>query len=188
MNTVLARNWWALALRGVLAIVFGVLAFVNPGLTLGALILLFGAYSLVDGVFAIIAGLRAAQRHERWWPFALEGLASIAVGIVAFLMPLAAAFALLMIASAWSIVTGILRIAAAIRLRREIKGEWLLILNGLLSVAFGVVIAIFPGAGLVWLVWVIGMYAIIFGVILVALGFRLRSHGAKVAAGRARAR
>ena len=88
MNMVLARNWWALALRGVLAIVFGVLAFVNPGLTLGALVLLFGAYSLVDGVFAIIAGLRAAQRHERWWPFALEGLASIVVGIFASVMPL----------------------------------------------------------------------------------------------------
>jgi uncharacterized membrane protein HdeD (DUF308 family) len=188
MNMVLARNWWALALRGVLAIVFGVLAFVNPGLTLGALILLFGAYSLVDGVFAIIAGLRAAQRHERWWPFALEGLASIAVGIVAFLMPLAAAFALLMIASAWSIVTGIFRIAGAIRLRREIRGEWLLILNGLLSVAFGVVIAIFPGAGLATLVWLIGMYAIVFGIILVALGFRLRGHGAKVAASHARTR
>jgi uncharacterized membrane protein HdeD (DUF308 family) len=182
MNMALARNWWAVSLRGVLAIVFGVLAFVNPGLTLGALILLFGAYSLVDGVFAIVAGLRAAQRHERWWPLALEGLASIVVGIIAFLMPLAAAFALLMIVSAWSIVTGILRIAAAIRLRREIKGEWLLILNGLLSVAFGVVIAIAPGAGVVTLVWLIGMYAIIFGVILVALGFRLRGHGARAAA------
>ena len=188
MNMVLARNWWALVLRGVLAIVFGVLAFVNPGLTLSTLILLFGAYSLVDGVFAIIAGLRAAQRHERWWPFALEGLASIVVGILAFVMPLAAAFALLMIASAWSIVTGVLRIAAAIRLRREINGEWLLILNGLLSVAFGIVIVLFPGAGLVTLVWLIGMYAIIFGVILVALGFRLRGHGAKVATGAARAR
>ena len=93
-----------------------------------------------------------------------------------------------MLVSAWSIVTGIFRIAAAIRLRREIQGEWLLILNGLLSVAFGVVIALFPGAGLVTLVWLVGMYAIIFGVILVALGFRLRGHGAKVAAGRARAR
>ena len=93
-----------------------------------------------------------------------------------------------MIASAWSIVTGIFRIAAAIRLRREIEGEWLLILNGLLSVAFGIVIVILPGAGLVWLVWMVGLYAIVFGVILVALGFRLRGHGAKVAAGRARAR
>jgi uncharacterized membrane protein HdeD (DUF308 family) len=188
MNMVLARNWWAVLLRGLLAILFGVLAFVNPGLTLGALILLFGAYSLVDGVFAIIAGLRAAQRHERWWPFALEGLADIAVGIIAFVMPLAAAFALLLIVSAWSIVTGILRIAAAIRLRREIQGEWLLILNGVLSVAFGVIIAVVPGAGLVTLVWLIGIYAIVFGVILVALAFRLRGHRARGGAGAARAR
>ena len=188
MNMVLARNWWAVLLRGLLAILFGVLAFVNPGLTLGALILLFGAYSLVDGVFAIIAGLRAAQRHERWWPFALEGLASIVVGIIAFAMPLAAAFALLMIAAAWSIVTGLFRIAAAIRLRREIQGEWLLILNGILSVAFGVIIAVAPAAGLMTLVWLVGIYAIVFGVVLVALAFRLRGHRARVAAGTARAR
>jgi uncharacterized membrane protein HdeD (DUF308 family) len=188
MNMVLARNWWALALRGVLAIVFGVLAFVNPGITLAALVLLFGAYSLVDGVFAIIAGLRAAQRHERWWPFALEGLASIVVGIIAFLMPAAAAFALLMLASAWSIVTGVFRIAAAIRLRKQIQGEWLLILNGILSVAFGVIIALFPGAGLVTLVWLIGFYAVLFGIILLALAFRLRGHTAKVGAKPAGAR
>jgi uncharacterized membrane protein HdeD (DUF308 family) len=188
MNMVLARNWWALVLRGVLAIVFGVLALVNPLVTLTTLVLLFGAYSLVDGVFAIIAGLRAAQRHERWWPFALEGLASIVVGLVAFVFPAATAFALLMLVSVGSIVTGIFRIAAAIRLRKEIQGEWLLILNGLLSVAFGIVIVARPGVGLVTLVWLIGMYAIIFGIILVALGFRVRGHGAKVAAGRARAR
>ena len=188
MNMVLARNWWALVLRGVLAIVFGVLAFVNPGITLATLVLLFGAYSLVDGVFAIIAGLRAAQRHERWWPFALEGLACIVVGLFTFVAPAATAFALLMLVSAWAIVTGVFRIAAAIRLRKEIQGEWLLILNGLLSVVFGIVIIARPGAGLVTLVWLIGMYAIIFGVILVALGFRLRGHGAKVATGPARAR
>jgi uncharacterized membrane protein HdeD (DUF308 family) len=188
MNMLLARNWWALLIRGVLAVVFGVIAFLNPGITLAALVLLFGAYSLVDGVFSIVAGLRAAQRHERWWPFALEGLLSIAVGIIAFLMPAAAAFALLMLASAWSIVTGLFRIAAAIRLRREIEGEWLLILNGALSVAFGVVIALWPAAGLVTLVWLVGFYAIVFGVILIALAFRLRSHGLRHPARPARAR
>jgi uncharacterized membrane protein HdeD (DUF308 family) len=188
LNVVLARNWWALLIRGVLAVVFGVLAFVNPGVTLATLVLLFGAYSLVDGVFSIVAGLRAAQRHERWWPFALEGLLSIVVGIIAFAMPAATAFALLMLASAWSIVTGLFRIAAAIRLRREIEGEWLLILNGVLSVAFGVVIALFPGPGLVTVVWLVGFYAIVFGVILIALAFRLRSHGARHPARAARAR
>ena len=188
MNMLLARNWWALLIRGVLAVVFGVIAFLNPGITLAALVLLFGAYSLVDGVFSIVAGLRAAQRHERWWPFALEGLLSIAVGIIAFLMPGATAFVLLMLASAWSIVTGLFRIAAAIRLRREIQGEWLLILNGALSVAFGVVIALWPAAGLVTLMWLVGFYAIVFGVILIALAFRLRSHGARHPARPARAR
>ena len=188
MNMLLARNWWALLIRGVLAVVFGVIAFVNPLITLTALVILFGAYSLVDGVFSIIAGLRAAQRHERWWPFALEGLLSIAVGIIAFVFTTATAFALLMLASAWSIVTGLFRIAAAIRLRREIEGEWLLILNGVLSVAFGVVIALWPAAGLVTLVWVVGFYAIVFGVILIALGFRLRSHAARHPAQPARRR
>ena len=182
MNMVLARNWWALALRGVLAILFGVLAFITPGITLAALVLLFGAYSLVDGVFAIIAGLRAARRQERWWPLALEGLASIAAGILIFLIPAAAAFALLLLFSAWSILTGLLRIAAAVRLRKEIEGEWLLILNGLLSVAFGIIILVFPAVGLVTLVWLLGAYAVVFGILLVALGFRLRSHGQAAAA------
>jgi uncharacterized membrane protein HdeD (DUF308 family) len=188
MNVLLARNWWALLIRGVLAVAFGALAFVNPGITLAALILLFAAYSLVDGVFAIVAGLRAAQRQERWWPFALEGLLSIVVGIIAFLMPAAAAFGLLMLVSAWSIVTGLFRIAAAIRLRREIEGEWLLILNGILSVAFGVVIVIWPAVGLLTVMWLIGVYAIVFGIILIALAFRLRSHGARHPAPPARAR
>jgi len=188
MNMVLARNWWALALRGVLAIVIGLIAFLQPGLFVASLVLLFGAYAIVDGVFAIIAGIRAAERHERWWPFALEGLLDIAAGLIAFLLPAAAAFALLFLISAWSIVSGVFRITAAIRLRRQIQGEWLLILNGILSVAFGVVIFAFPGVGLVTVAWIIGMYAIVFGVILVALGFRLRGHGARGRVARAGAR
>jgi len=187
MNMVLARNWWALALRGVLAIVIGLIAFLQPGVFVASLVLLFGAYAIVDGVFAIIAGIRAAERHERWWPFALEGLLDIVAGIIAFLLPAAAAFALLFLISAWSIVSGVFRITAAIRLRKEIEGEWLLILNGILSVAFGIVIFAFPVIGLVTVAWIIGMYAIVFGVILVALGFRLRGH-ARGRAARAAAR
>jgi uncharacterized membrane protein HdeD (DUF308 family) len=176
MDMVLARNWWALALRGALAVLFGVLAFIVPGVTLGVLILLFGAYSLVDGVFAILAGLRAAQRHERWWPLALEGLVDIVVGVIALAMPAAAALALLYVVSAWAIVTGVFRIAAAVRLRREIQGEWFLILNGVLSVLFGVAIIVFPAVGLVTLVWIVGMYAVLVGVVFLALAFRLRGH------------
>ena len=176
MNMVLVRNWWALALRGLAAIVFGLIAFLNPGVTLAALVLLFGAYALVDGVFSIIAGIRAAERHERWWPFALEGLASILVGVIAFVMPAAAAFALLWFVSAWAILTGVIRISAAVRLRKEIEGEWMLILNGAFSVLLGIVIIFRPRAGLITLVWVLGAYAIVYGIMLVGLGFRLRGH------------
>jgi uncharacterized membrane protein HdeD (DUF308 family) len=176
MNLVLVRNWWALALRGAAAVLFGLIAFLMPGVTLAALVLLFGAYSLIDGVFSIIAGIRAAERHERWWPFVLEGLLSIVVGLIAFLMPAAAAFALLFVVAAWAIITGVLRIGAAIRLRKEIRGEWMLILNGALSVILGILIIVIPGAGLVTLIWWLGAYAVIWGITLITLAFRLRAH------------
>lgn len=179
MNSVLIRNWWAVALRGALAILFGILAILMPGVTLAAMVLIFGAYSVVDGVFALVAGLRAARHHERWWHLALEGIVDLVVGVIALAIPLATALALLYLVSAWAIVTGLFRIAAAIRLRKEIEGEWLLVLNGALSVLFGIVIMAYPGAGLVTLVWLLGMYAMLFGIILVTLGFRLRSHGAR---------
>src|SRR5262245_42521860 len=188
MNMVLVRNWWALLIRGLAAIVFGLIAFFAPGVTVAALVIVFGAYALVDGVFAIVAGLRAAQRHERWWPFALEGLAHIVVGLITFTLPAVTAFALLLLVSAWAIVTGVFRIAAAVRLRKEIEGAWLLIFNGFCAVFVGVVIMVFPGAGLVTLVWLIGVYAIIFGIILLALAFRLRGHRAKLGARPAGAR
>jgi uncharacterized membrane protein HdeD (DUF308 family) len=176
MNLVLVRNWWVLALRGAAAVLFGLIAFLMPGVTLAALVLLFGAYSLIDGVFTIIAGIRAAERHERWWPFVLEGLLSIVVGLIAFLMPAAAAFALLFVVAAWAIITGVLRISAAIRLRKEIRGEWMLILNGALSVILGILIIVIPGAGLVTLIWWLGAYAVIWGITLIMLAFRLRAH------------
>lgn len=176
MNMVLVRNWWALALRGVAAILLGLFAFLVPGVTLAALVLLFGAYALVDGIFAIIAGIRAAERHERWWPLALEGVVDIIVGIISFVVPLATALALLYLVAFWAIFTGVFRIAAAVRLRKEIRGEWFLILNGLLAVVFGVLVVAMPGAGLVTLVWLLGAYALVIGVFLVGLAFRLRSH------------
>ena len=176
MNMVLVRNWWALGLRGLAAIVFGLIAFLAPGFMALWLAFLFGAYALVDGVFSIIAGIRAAERHERWWPFALEGLASILVGVIALVMPVAAALALVYLVSAWAILTGVFRISAAIRLRREIQGEWMLILNGALSVLLGVLIVRRPGAGLITLMWVLGVYAMVYGIVLVGLAFKLRGH------------
>ena len=172
---VLSRNWWALALRGVAAIVFGLLAFILPGITLTALILLFSAYMLVDGVFAIVAAVRAEERDTRWWLLLAEGVLGVLAGIVAFVWPGLTALALLYLVAAWSIITGILQIVGAIRLRREIEGEWALILGGVLSVIFGVLLAVLPGPGILALLWLIGAYALVSGVLLIILAFRVRN-------------
>lgn len=174
---VLARNWWALVARGGIAILFGILAFVWPGLTVVALVILFGAFALVDGAFALVAAWRAAERRRPWWPMALEGLAGVALGVLAFVWPGVTAFALLYLIAAWAILTGIFEIAAAVRLRKEIRGELFLALTGVASVAFGVLVILFPGTGAVAVVWAIAAYAVVFGVLLVALGLRLRGWG-----------
>lgn len=173
---VLSRNWWALALRGLAAVLLGLAAFLLPGITLAALILLFGAYMLVDGVFAIVAAVRAAGREARWWLLLGEGILGVLAGIVALVWPGLTALALLYFVAAWAIVTGILKIVGAIRLRKEIEGEWALILGGALSVLFGVLLAVIPApAGILSLLWLIGAYAVAFGVVLIILAFRLRN-------------
>jgi uncharacterized membrane protein HdeD (DUF308 family) len=175
MTTVLGRNWWALLVRGIAAVLFGVIAFVMPAVTLAVLVYLFGAYAIVDGIFAIVAAVRAAERHERWWSLALQGIVDIAAGVIAFIWPGATALALLFIVAFWAIVTGVIEVWAAIRLRREIEGEWLLILSGTLSVLFGIALLVLPAAGLVVLVVWIGAYAVISGIVMIALAFRVRS-------------
>jgi uncharacterized membrane protein HdeD (DUF308 family) len=175
MTTVLARNWWALAVRGVLAVLFGLIAFIMPGVTLAAIVLLFGAYAIIDGILTIVAAVRALEHHERWGGLLLEGIVDIIAGIIAFVWPAATALALLFLVAFWAIVTGVLEIIAAIRLRKDVKGEWLLILNGVLSLVFGGVLLALPGAGLLVIVWWIGAYAIVFGIILIALAFKLRA-------------
>jgi uncharacterized membrane protein HdeD (DUF308 family) len=173
----LARNWWVVLLRGIAGIVFGIITFVAPGLSLAALVLLFGAYALVDGVLAAISAIRWRAETDRWWVILLEGLAGIAAGIVTFVWPGISALALLYVIAAWALVTGGLEIAAAIRLRRIITGEWLLVLIGILSMAVGVLLALFPSAGALALVIWIGAYVAAAGVLLIALAFRLRSWG-----------
>ncbi len=176
MVKVLTRSWWALALGGVAAVLFGILAFIWPNIALIVLVALFGAYALVDGIFSIVVAAEGAAHHQSWiWP-ALLGVAGIAAGIITFIRPGITALALLYVIAAWAIVTGVLEIVTAIYLRREMTNEWLLILAGALSVLFGVLlIVIGPPAGLLTLVWLIATYAIIVGVLRIGLAFRL--HG-----------
>jgi uncharacterized membrane protein HdeD (DUF308 family) len=182
---VLARNWWALVLRGLAAILFGVLAFAWPGITLFVLVLFFGAYMLVDGIFAIVAAVRAAGEEDRWWLLLIQGILGVLAGLVAIFWPGLTALALLYFIAAWAIVTGIMEIVAAIRLRREIEGEWALALSGALSVLFGVLLVVLPApAGLLSLVWLIGAYAVATGVLLLILAFRVRSEASKEAMAR----
>jgi len=175
MVEMLARNWWIVVLRGVLAVLFGIMCFAWPGITLAALVLLYGAYALVGGVFALVSAVVGRPLREPWWALLIEGVAGIAVGIMTFFWPGITALALLFLIAAWAIVTGVFQIVAAIRLRREIQGEWLLALSGLLSVLFGVALVVRPGAGALAVIWLIGAYSIAFGVLFIALGFRLRS-------------
>ena len=173
MITSLAQNWWTFTLRGVFAVLFGILAFVAPGATLTTLVWVFGFFAILNGAFALYAAWNL-RSFDRWWVFLLEGLLSIAAGVIAFVYPGAAALAFLSIIAAWAILVGILQIVAAIRLRQEIDNEWSLGLGGLLSVVFGVLLVVWPRSGLVAISWIIGIYAIAFGVMLIMLGSRLR--------------
>jgi uncharacterized membrane protein HdeD (DUF308 family) len=170
----LVKNWWAVALRGAAALVFGILTALWPDISLTALVLLFGSFAIVYGVFNIITAVRRRRGERRWWALLLEGLVSVAVGTVTLIMPDLTALALVYVIAAWAILTGILEIAAAIMLRPHIRGEWWLALAGVLSVAFGAVLAIWPGVGALALVLWIGAYAIVLGIVLIALGFKLR--------------
>jgi uncharacterized membrane protein HdeD (DUF308 family) len=170
----LARNWWALAIRGAAGIIFGILAFVMPGITLVTLILLFGAYAIIDGIFGLVAAFRGRAAEQPWWWLALEGLVSIGAGIVTFAWPGLTALVLVYVIAVWAVITGVLEIVTAIRLRQEISNEWWLVAGGVISVLFGVLLMAAPGTGALALIFWIGAYAIVFGALLVGLAFRLR--------------
>jgi uncharacterized membrane protein HdeD (DUF308 family) len=177
MASLVRRISWLFALRGIVAILFGVLTYIQPGLTLAALVILFGAYSLVDGVIAVFASLSNRREYPDWWIAFLSGLLSIGIGVITFLRPDLTALALLLLIAARALVVGVLEIAAAIQLRKVIQGEWLLILAGVASILFGLAVFLFPLAGALAVIWLIATYAIIYGVLQIVLAVHARNWG-----------
>lgn len=180
MLDLLTRRWWLITLRGVAVIIFGILAFAWPELTLLMLVLLFGAYVLIDGILSIVTGIASRGIRERWWVMILGGIASIIVGVLTFIWPNITALVLLYIIAAWALITGIFEIVFAIQIRRLISHEWLMILSGILSILFSLLLVFLPGPGALSLIWLIGAYALIFGIALVVFSLRLRSIGKKI--------
>jgi uncharacterized membrane protein HdeD (DUF308 family) len=176
MFDLLSRSWWTLVVRGIFAILFGILAFLWPGLTVVTLVIFFGAYALVDGIFAIVGAIGGWGKRDDHWLLLLGGLVGVGIGILTFRAPGVTTMLLVIYIAAWGLSTGILEIVAAIRLRNEIKGEWWLILSGIASVLFALLLMIFPGAGALSLIWLIASYAVVFGAMLIGLGLKLRWH------------
>jgi uncharacterized membrane protein HdeD (DUF308 family) len=174
MSNALARNWGLIALRGVAAIVFGLLTLFNPMLSLALLILFFGAYSLIDGLFTTVAAVSNRREERNWMALLISGILGIGIGLITFFWPRLTALALLLLIAIWAIIVGVGEIVAAIRLRKVIAGEWVLLLTGIVSVIFGIVLLLFPGAGALAMILWIGAFAVVFGVLRVVFAFRLR--------------
>ncbi len=178
----LSQHWWVVLLRGVLAILFGVMAWAWPGVTLAVLVLIWGAYALTDGIFEVLAGIRG-----KWGSLVVLGLLGIAAGVVAFVWPGITAITLIWVFAFWAIVAGILQVSAAIRLRREVRGEWLWIVSGAFTVLLGVLLLLNPGAGALSITWLIGSLAVAWGILLVVLAFKLKRLGTSLRIGPAAA-
>ncbi len=174
MSDALARNWWAIALRGVLAIIFGIVTFVLPGATMLSLVFVFAAYALLDGIFAITSAIRSAQRHERWGLLVVEGVIDLIAAAVAVAWPGLTILTFVLVIAVWALVTGALMTVAAFRLQLD-HGRWWLVLGGLVSILYGVLLIIAPLIGALVLTWWLGAYALVFGVLLLVLAFRLRA-------------
>lgn len=176
MASLLSQTWWVLLLRGIFAIIFGLLTWFFPGITLYVLIIFFGAYTLVDGIFGVIAAFQGKKTHSDWWWLLLWGILSIITGILTFFWPGLTAFVLLCLIAAWALVTGVFQIITAIKLRKSIQGEGWMILGGILSVLFGIALLAWPIEGVLAVTWLIGIYAFIFGVINIILAFRVHRY------------
>ena len=174
-----ARHWWTLALRGALAILFALIAFLHPFGAALALVIFFGAYSLVDGILALVAASRLSHQDENWQPLIMEGVIGVLFGVIAFASPAAIALALTYVVAAWAILTGVLEIVAAVRLRRVIADELFLVFTGVLSIVIGLVLLTDPTMGVAAAAYILGAYALLFGILLIALSLRLRGLAGK---------
>ncbi len=174
LHSRISANWWLFLARGIVAVLLAIATFAWPGIAIGVLVLLFGAYATVDGVLALGFAIRCAAKHERWLGLLLEGILGILVGVVVFVLPGAAALSLVLLVAFWAISTGVFEIFAAVRLRKEIEGEFWLALAGVLSIALGVWFLLEPGLGLLATVWTLAGYELLFGILLIGLAFRVR--------------
>lgn len=174
LSTVLSEKWWVLLLRGLIAIAFAIMVWAKPGISLAAMVLLFGVFSLADGVLAVFTAFSSRKDQDHWWVLLLWGLVGIGIGILTFLAPGITSLALLFYIAIWAIVVGVLEIITAVRLRKEIEGEWLLGLAGLASVLFGILMIANPGAGVLAVLWLVAAYALLVGILFVILAFRVR--------------
>jgi uncharacterized membrane protein HdeD (DUF308 family) len=173
----LAHKWWSVALRGAIAVMFGLIALGSPGITIAVIMILFGAYAAGDGALALYSAWRAHDLRVRWWGLLFEGMAGIALGMIAMFWPATTATAFVYLVSAWAMLTGLFEIGTAIALRRELEGEWALATGGAASLALGLFLAARPAAGAIGIVWLLGAYSIVFGILVLTLAFRLRRWG-----------
>ena len=175
MFNLITQNWWAIALRGLVAALFGIATLMWPGVTFSVLAPLFGAYAMINGIFAVIEGIRRDVGQERWRPLLLEGAISIVLGVIAFAWPGLTAMGLLFLIAFWAMMTGVFEIITAIRLRHEIRGEWVMALIAILSMAFGLLLLAFPGPGALSVIFLIRAFVFAIGALMIALAFKLRS-------------
>lgn len=174
LSTLLHRTWWVLLLRGLVAIAFSVLTFAQPGVSLVALMLTFGVFTFADGVLGMYAAIRGRGLSDHWWVLLLWGLVGVVVGVLTVVAPAVTALVMTIYIAAWTLVSGVMQIIAALRLRKEIRGEWLLVLGGVLSVLFGGFVLAQPGAGMMAMLWVLALYAVVLGLLMVLLAFKVK--------------
>lgn len=174
MIEIILEKWWVFLLRGLVAILFGALALIWPQITLLTLVIIFGAFVLLDGIFSVIAGITSRKENFYWWTLLFTGLLEIAIGLLTLFWPNVTGIVLLYLIASWAVIIGILDIVLAIQIRREIKNEWMLILDGIFSVLIGVLLFVFPAASAMAVAWLIGLFAIFLGIVFIILAFRLR--------------